>query len=112
MESKELKFGFSEIDYKWDSNIRVSIIPSFLFYYFSIFLTDSPSSTILAYIPMYSFYVYIVYFIIYSAYLSSVKKKYKLNKVDQIRIPIILKIITIILISLISIDVFLWSFIS
>jgi len=112
MEHTEIINGFSKIDYKWDKFLRISIIPYSILFYFSIFLTDSPSAPLIAYIPMNSFYVYIVYFIIYSVYKSSKRKDYKLNKIELIKIPLIFKITPILLISLFFGSFILWGFLS
>ena len=89
MESKKLKSGFSEVDYKWDSRIRRSIFPSFFIFFMSIFLTDKS----------------LKYGIEHPQ-----RKKYNQQLIDQIKIPYFLKLIPIVLISVWVISVVFWSF--
>jgi hypothetical protein len=110
MESKEHKSGFSEIDYKWDSRIRRSVVPSFIIYFVTIFMTDKSLMYGIEYIPLISVHVYYVYLFLYISYIYLQRKKYNQQLINQIKIPNLLKIIPIVLICIVTITFILWSF--
>lgn len=105
-----MKKEFSEVDYKFDTRVRRSILPSFIVYFTSIFLTDKSLSYGIEYVPFIIVHIYFVYILIYSSYIYSQRKKYNQLLIEQIKIPNFLKIIPIVLISVWMITVVIWSF--